>query len=50
MNRIGEVNDRASEEQAPGVNGAYFTMGSRAIVGVRGWTRRPGIKLVLLRN
>ena len=35
VDRIGEVGDRASEEQETGVNGTGFTVGSLAWVGAR---------------
>ena len=44
VDRIGEVGDWASEEQAAGVYGAGFTAGSLALKGARGRTRGTGDK------
>ena len=45
VDRINEVGDRASEEQAAGVYGADFTAGSLAGKGTRGGTWGTGNKV-----
>ena len=50
VDRINEVGDRASEEQAAGVYGADFTAGYLERVLARHGTREPEISLVLTRN